>query len=1148
MKFVSLHNHTGYSIYDAIGSPADHVEWMLENAGEDAGAIAFTEHGNMNSIGYIAAAQQKYEGKAKLIFGNEAYYIPSIEDWKADKEACDLAKKDDKKRKKKKEESLIEDEKESKSKSYDKVNRRNHLVILAQNQKGLENLFKLTSRSYRQGFYRKPRMDFEMLKDCNEGLVVSSACLAGLPSFASFHPDVGDDEAKRDLMYQKELGPLMELFGKDRFFLELQFNNIPEQQVVNAHIMDFAEKTGYKMIVTCDSHYPRPEMWRDRKIYNLLGYQAQNKNIDIEDLEREEKASDTHLYLKNAEQLLESLYASPFGKDVGERKEKLLKEAIERTYDIAHDLIDDVKPDTSVKLPKTFQVTEDIKTPFEKLKKMVFKGLKTKELTSKEYLSRAAFELNAIKVTGMEEYFLAKKEIIDVLKRHMLLGPARGSAGGSLVCYLLDITMIDPVEHGLLFERFMSTERKDLADIDTDVELRDQSIDILKEHFGEDDVLAISNYNRLQLRSLIKDISKLYGIPFEEVNQVTKVIEHEAKGKIMDDIGHDQKLYEFTFDKAKKYSPTLRKFLKEHPKVGLHISNLFQEIKATSVHAGGVIIADQVERFVPVVRSKGLDQCPVSEGITAQHLKYLGVVKFDILGLATLRIIRRCIEGILKDNGMKNPMIEDVWQFYDTFLAPKVIGQGDVKVFKNVYHKGKFPSVFQFSQPGVRSFCRKAKPSSIADVSAVTSIFRPGPLQGMAHERYLAFDEKDVQQEHPILQEVLSETRSTLTYQEQFMILANRLAGFSLEESNNLRKLLVKPMSSLAEETKKQRIEVGEKFINGCIEKGLTPERATQLWEKEILGFISYGFCKSHAVAYSYNSYQCAWLYTYHEKNWLKACLECDPNLEKTINTVRFLGYDVEKPDVNKSTDVSWDLSESNSFVPPLVSLKGIGLTAAGELVRLRPKGGFKDLHDFLFKNDAWRWSKLNKKGLQVLVRIEALDSLGCVGEDKLFKNYAHMERSLFADNYDKIKKGKLTIEDAAALAPTDDWSTVEKIGIQKGIVGFYDKGLIVGEFLKTFEEFNIKAIDDTPDNKSKLKVWAIIETVDQKMSRNGKPFINVSATGMTDKPYFFRVWNTSVKETSIWIEGNVVVFGLDFDKKWGFNVSRRIEPMVITQ
>jgi len=1280
LKFVSLHNHTGYSIYDAIGTPADYVEWVLENAGDDSRALAITEHGNMNSIGYIAAAQEKYEGRAKLIFGNEAYYIPSIETWEQDKERATLTNKE-KKRKKKEKDSLIEDEKESKNKSYDPVNRRNHLVILAQNQKGLENLFRLTSRSYRQGFYRKPRVDFNMLKACNEGLIISSACLAGLPAYASFHPDVGEDEVKRDLMYHKELDPLMELFGKDRFFLELQFNNIPEQQILNEHIMDFSEKTGYKMIVTCDSHYPRPEMWRDRKIYNLLGYQAQKKNIDVEALEREEKEADTHLYLKNAEQLLNSLYDSPFGKNMGEAKERRIKEAIERTYDIAHDLIEDVHTDRTIKLPKVFQVTEDIKTPFEKLKKLSFQGLKDKGLLNKEYMDRTAFELGAIKKLGMEEYFLAKKEIIDTHKRHMLIGTARGSAGGSLVCYLIGITMIDSVKHNLLFERFLSTSRADLADIDTDIEMKEYSMDILKERFGKDNVLAISNYNRLQLRSLIKDISKLYSVPYEEVNQVTKVIENEAKDRIMEEIGHDQKLYEFTFDRAVKYSPTLRKFLKAYPKVGKHISNLFQEIKATSIHAGGVLITDDIEKHVPVVVAKGLDQCPVSEGITAQHLKYLGMVKFDVLGLTTLKIIRRCIEGILKEGGAKRPTMDDVWEFYNENLHPDVIDQGSKEVFKKVYCGGSFPSVFQFSQPAVRSFCRKAKPKTVSDISAITSIFRPGPLEGRAHERYLAFKPSDLKKEHPIIQEVLKDTRGTLVYQEQFMVLANRLAGFSLEEANKLRKLLMKPMVTLADEIKKERIEIGERFVNGCMEKGLTKRRANKLWEKEILGFISYGFnkcllfsetvivfdscfmqkemtmeqiyknkdkmlfvgtrdeetqkdvevfikdvhdtgikdvfefnlqdgkivrctqdhkfrttdgellpicqimagslgaisCKylgkkqtydlevnhpdhqfymangvltsnSHAIAYSYDSYQCAWLYTHHEKNWLKACLECDSNLEKTINAVRFLGYPVEKPDVNKSTDIEWDLAEDGSFVPPLVSLKGIGLTAAGELVKFRPSEGFKDIYDFLFKNGGWRWNKLNKKGLQILVRIEAFESLGCVGKEKLFKNYSHMERSIFGDNFDKIKKGKLTLEDAAAMAPKDDWSVVEKIGIQKGIVGFYDKTLIVGEFLEVFKEFSIKSIDETPDDKHKLKVWAIVEKVDQKISKNGNPFVTVSVTGSTDKPYFFRVWNTTVKGTDLWIEGNVVIFGLDYSKKWGFNLSNKVRPMQVTK
>jgi DNA polymerase-3 subunit alpha len=1143
VKFVNLHGHTGHSLYDAIGSPEDHAQWMLKNAGEDSSALAITEHGNMSSAGSIVAAQKKMKDSAKFIYGVEAYYVPSLERWQKEKEKAKEEKKKKKAKSDAESELVIENESESKSKSYDLITRRNHLVLLAQNQIGLKNLFSLISRSYREGFYKKPRVDFEMLRKHSEGLIASTACLAGIPTWCVFHPDADDEDKKMQLLHQ-ELDPFIELFG-ERFFLELQFNKIPEQNVTNEALIKFSKEVESKLIVTCDSHYSDPKMWKDREIYRFLGYQMQKKGVDLELLDKDINDLSAHLYLKNGDQLWDSYLETPLS---NKDNHVIVREAIERTYDIAHDLIEPVSPDDSVKLPRTFMLSNEIKTSFDKLKKLVLDGLKKKNLTSKEYIDRAVYELNVIKKMGVEDYFLTKAEILNALRKEMLTGSGRGSGAGSLVCYLLDITYLDPVKNGLLFERFLSPSRAEIPDVDSDVELKDQALDILKEHFGVDNVLAISNYNRLQLRSLVKDISKLYGIGFEEVNAVTKVMESEAKDKIMDEIGHDQKLYEFTFEKAKQYSPTFKSFLLKHPDVGSHIENLFKEIRSIGRHAGGILIIPD-DSCLPIIRVRGIDQSPITEGITAQHLQYFGLVKFDVLGLATLRIIRRCIEGILKSEGNENPTIDDVWDYYNKTLHPDVIDPKDQKVFKNVYHKGQFPSIFQFAEKNIQKFCKKAKPTSVDDISAISALWRPGPLKGKADERYLAARPSDIKKEHPIIQEILAETKGVLLYQEQFMLLAHKLAGFTLEEANKLRKLLVKPATSLAEEMKRERIEIGEKFVRGCIEKGLAEKRARNLWEKEILGFISYGFNKSHSECYAYNSYQCAWLFTHHKEHWIKACLESDPDLEKTINTVRELGFSVTKPDVNTSTVEEWEV-KGDVCIPPLTSLKGVGATAANELVRSRRVWlNFESVQSFFFRPDgSWRWSKLNKKALQILVRIEAFESVDCVGKDKLFKNYKHMESALFDDGrYEKIKKKKLSIEDAAAMADADDWTTAEKMAIQKAIVGFYDKGLIVGKFIKIFEKYNIQAIDEAADDRNKNHIWGVVESVEQKTTKTGKPFLVISVSGLSDKPYTFRAWNATLNGPN-WREGNILVFDLEYDKKWGYNLKRTGEILKVTK
>jgi len=672
-------------------------------------------------------------------------------------------------------------------------------------------------------------------------------CIAGIPAWCSHHPDVENNQDKIFKLYGKELLPLMQLFGKDRFFLELQFNKLPQQTKVNLDLIEYSKRTGYDLIVTCDAHYPSPNLWRDRELYRMLGFQMQKmKGVDTSVIEKQEADLECHLYLKNGDQLFQH-YKDTFANDF--KDENIIRQAIERTFHVAYGLCDSVFPDSTYKLPRTVTAADKVKTSFDKLKNLTIQGLKQKGKISKEYLDRAAFELQVIKRIGVEEYFLTDLEIMDSLKKYMLTGPARGSAGGSLICYAIGITLIDPLKNNLLFERFMSTSRKEMPDIDNDVADKEQSLDILKSHFGQNNVLAISNYNRLQLKSLVKDISKLYDVPFDEVNAVTKQIELEARDKILEEIGHDQKLYELTFERAQQYSPSFQKFIEKYPKVGLHITNLYREIRATSKHAGGILIVPDAESCLPIVRIRGTDQSPISEGLTAQYLQNFGLIKFDVLGLTTLKIISKCIEQILIDTkDLVTPTTEQIWEFYNNNIHPDVIDDKDAKVFENVYHNGRWPSIFQFTERGVQSFCQKAKPRSVKDIAAITSLWRPGPLGGKADQRYLSFKPSDIKKEHPIIQEVLGDTRGLLVYQEQFMLLANKLAGFSLEECNVLRKKLVKPATSLAEEMKKERIELGEKFINGCIASGLTKERAEKLWYEEIMGFISYGFC--HCLHY----------------------------------------------------------------------------------------------------------------------------------------------------------------------------------------------------------------------------------------------------------------------------------------------------------
>lgn len=1089
IKFVGLHAHSTFSIGDAIGYPKDHFDFALEN-GMDA--MAMTDHGNMNNAGYSLQAAEGYKKKGipfKVLFGVEAYIHPSLKQWAELKGSRDAGDEEV--------QNFIENERESKGKYYDPINRRHHLVLIAQNKQGLKNIFKMVSKSFREGFYRYPRIDFDIMKNYNEGVIASSACLAGLPSWIILREYENGEHAVLKAL-NEELLPMLEIFGKDRIFLELQFNNIPEQRIVNDYLIKFSKVSGYKLIATADSHYARPEWWRDRELYRLLAQQSKGWNVSKDDLPEQIEQLKCELYPKNGEQMFQS-YLDMYGYNC--EYDQLILDAIQLTYEIAHQNIDEIIPDGNFKLP----IFKSGKTPFEKLKELCIEGMYKKGFSSNNvYIERLATELKVIKDKNFALYFLTLYDAMSILKKNMLVGPARGSAAGSLICYLIDITQLDPIKHGLLFERFLSKSRLETPDIDIDVEDKEICLSVLKEYFGEHRVIPVTNFNTLQLKSLVKDISKFYDIPFAEVNDVTTKMENEAKPHILAEIGYDQKLYSFELEGAKKYSPTFQNFLKRYPQVAEHVEILFKQIKSIGRHAGGIIICEDSESCMPVIRNGKIDQTPWTEGITARHLERFGLIKYDFLGLATLRFIRRAIELILKKQGNEAPTIKDVYEFYNKYLHPDVMDLQDKNVFRNVYQDGKFPGIFQFTERNAQNFCKRAYPKHVNDIATITSIYRPGPLGGGVDKLYIdARHAESIKYDHPILKEILEQSYGFIIFQEQFMLLAHKLAGFSLEEADKLRKLLMKPITSLADEIKKEREEVAKRFIDGCIKNGLTKERAKYLWEKEILGFISYGFNKSHAMSYAFISYQCAWLFTYYPDEWIRAYLELDPDRNKAINDASSVGYKIGKPNILKS-ELDWKLDDK-TLIPSLTSIKGVGDAAAIELIDIRKKvREFKDLYDFFYdieekkyKNGKikikrkWRFSKFNKRALEAMIKLETFDDFNIIGFDKLFKTYRHMY-NVIIENYDKVKKGILDFANEAQNVDFDDWENSEKIQFQQDLLGVFDKSFILEEeTLKFFLDNNINSLDELDENVK--DIWFLLKDFEKKETKTKKMYYKLT-------------------------------------------------------
>lgn len=535
-------------------------------------------------------------------------------------------------------------------------------------------------------------------------------------------------------------------------------------------------------------------------------------------------------------------------------------------------------------------------------------------------------------------------------------------------------------------------------------------------------------------------------------------------------------------------------------------------------HAGGIILLDDAESYVPIIKIRGEDQSPISEGISGQFLHHFGLVKFDILGLATLKIINNCIKSILKKEGNKNPSVADVWKFYNENLAAGAIKEDDEKVLKKVYWEGRFPSIFQFSEPGVQNFATKALPKNVEEISALTAIWRPGPLASQANLRYIEAN-KDInykEPDHPLIEKLLAPTRNILIFQEQMMLLAHELGGFSLAETDKLRKLLMKPSQELGEEMKKQREEAGVKFIQGCINKGISRERAEKLWFKEILPFVSYSFNASHSVCYAYTSYQCAWLYTYYEKEWIKACLEEDPKPEEAVQVVASLGYKIDNPNINKSHSREWQITDDKRCIPPLTAVKGVGLIAADELIKERRRtdcGAFESLSHMLFTLDEkgkkkFRWSKFNKKCFESLIRIGAFEELR---DDYIFHTQRHMYET-FKAYFNDIKKGKQSLEDIAKNDVDETaWSRYDMIDIQKELLGTYDKSLLFTPNVnRVLREYDVVPLSDLCEN---LQLhWFIVKGVEKKKDKRGKTYWKLKIADVDDKVQYLNYFNEDAK------------------------------------
>jgi len=1152
--FAGLHAHDGSSVYDGLGYPDEHIDFVLQN---EMNAFALTNHGHMNSAAHAHNYSKKLKNKGvnyRHIYGCECYFVDSLDEWSQDYHEHREAVRLEREAKKKvalvdtgdeNEGLVIENEAESKNErgSYPAWKRRYHLVVLAKNYKGLQNLFRLVKRSYKEGFYRFPRIDYKMLKEHSEGLIVSTACVGGRPSghiyqsfegkkFDELTPDLVDDPAVLNSIMRKlenMTDRFVDAVGEENFFLEVQFNDLVAQNLTNRCLIELSKRTGIPLLATADSHYCNPDMWEAREMYKLLGRMG-SRGAEMPKIPKKEDLK-CELYPKNAKQMWDE-FGKSYGKyDFYKGSEDVVREAIERSHGIAWDMCEEVWFDGSAKLPN-FGTPE--KPAFTQLVEQVKQGMIKEELHDKpEYIERIREEMSVIKQLGFENYFLTLTKVFEKSQHRTLLGPGRGSGGGSLVNYVLGITHIDPIKYGLLFERFLGIHKASWPDIDSDVGDRDVLIDVSRDLFGDDAVIPVSNFNTLKLKSLIKDIGKFYGIPFDEINALTGPLEREVMHRAMGD--HEERsTYVLTHEDCLKYSDAYLEFMSKYPKIAEHVQTLFMEPRSIGRHAGGVLVCPDIESHMPVIKVRGELQTPWSEGMNWRHLEENGFLKFDFLGLATLKMVEDSIRLILRNQGVENPTFDQINEFFDAHLNSRFNAMDDQKVWKYVYHGGRFVQIFQFTNTGARKFCVAAKPTSIEDLATITAIYRPGPLAANVHRKYVkaGLNLDEITYDHPVLEELLSESRGFVVFQEQFMLIAQKLCGFDKGASDKMRKTLVKKSLDMNAKKAQERTDLRKKFITGAVElSDMDENKAVKLYET-IEAFSAYGFNKSHAVAYAVDSYYSAWLHTYYEKEWLATCLQTwngSNKFGKLISEIKTLGYKILKPDINYSSDVWVYSEEREGFVPPLTAIKGVGSSAVEEIMRNRP---FANFDQMLFTEDGkWKPSKMNKTCFDSLCKVEAFGSLDEVSGGAV-RNH-HQIYEIIVGNYDLLKKGRHGMTKTAAkklmksqgFVPNfieekiienydlEDWPRAVKIGNSVDLMAGADEELVFPpRIMKKIEKAQVPAITAL-SGKDKGIVWFCIQEIQEKKTKNGKVFYRMRVCDNNSESVWLRVW-TKFKKT----------------------------------
>jgi DNA polymerase-3 subunit alpha len=1026
--FIHLHNHTYYSLLDGACSVKDLVKAAKQN---NMPAVALTDHGVMFGA-YDFYKTAKAEG-IKPIIGCEVYII-------TDGSRFDRA--------------AISDP-SGKRKVY------HHLILLSKNLTGYRNLMKLVTKGHTEGFYYKPRIDTDILREHSEGLIALSACAGGVVSPYLIAGDY--DKAKQ------VAGVYKDIFDED-FYIEIQNHHLDAEQKVLASAPKLAREMGIQLIATNDCHYIKPE---HAIPHNVLMY--------IKDADKDSPPDVTKLKYGTAENYFRS----------SDEMKKLFKEydgAIENSLAIAEKCNLELPKD--IKMPD-FPIPKEsgVSTPDDYLEQLTWKGIdKRYKTVDSETKDRARFELDVIKKMGYPGYFLIVQDFIAAARANGIsVGPGRGSAAGSLVAYALGITNVDPIKYNLLFERFLNPERVSMPDIDIDFadDKREKVIEYVRERYGKESVAQIITFSTLSARAVLKDVGRVMGVPLTIISELTNCIP-VIMGRVTP-LKEAMELPEMK-DILKKYNSDDR--VKKMLEYSLVLEGF---ARSASKHAAGVVIAPgDISNYVPLYKAPN-----VEEAVTQFPMKDIedaGLLKMDFLGLRTLSIIDTTLALIEKNHGVKIDIDE--------------IPMDDAKTYE-LFGRGDTLAVFQFDSPPMQNYMRALKPSNIEDLSSMNALYRPGPMEHIPEFIERKHGRKEVEYLHPKLEPILNETYGVIVVQEQVMRVARDLAGFSLAKADEMRRAMGKKDLAKMEAMKAV-------FISGCMENEVSEKIAKEIFDR-LAKFASYGFNKSHSLAYSVIAYQTAYLKAHYTAEFLAANMTHEMGstdyIVQLIDEAKKFDIATLPPDVNSSILSFTATKDGIRF--GLAGIKQVGGKAVDAITAERDKNGaFTSLFDFTSRLDT---RLCNKKAIEALVQAGAFDSTKPNGaslsqyRSDLFANiekalnYGSLSSKANEDGQDNLFGGAAdtgSIKEPP-LSPNEAvWGEKEVLSREKAMLGFYVSGHPLDRYRIDVLSFSSHKTNELVDLKQNDTVFIIgvIVGITRKLDRNGKAFAIVSLEDFSGK------------------------------------------------